>query len=385
MSLSFVEAHPAGFSDVAYIENQGKVHLVTCGKNGKLCFRSADKPAEVSKSVDAHADGESSSPLTSIVAAPSGERVAIADEQNFVKVSVIGRASSSVMAIILLSSHVFIFKFVLQIFNFPGGELHTIATRFTLPARCLAYSPSGINLAASGDDEGIKLIDLVGNKVFRTLRSDGYTRGLAYDPEGAYLAAASADGTFTVWNMTTGKADFTKKKACSKIDPLAPTRLLPAWHPDGGSFLAAPTSDGSIAFYERLSWENAGELTGQHTDAVHLLAFSKNGLYLASTAADQSIVIWNVVERVALIKKVLPGVACGLSWHPTDNALSVITEDGQISVWAGPVPASLPGPTADIDAMTGVKKKKNSDNGGAGNLFGKLFKKLLLFKKERMR
>ncbi len=35
-----------------------------------------------------------------------------------------------------------------------------MATRFTLPVRALAYSPSGLNLAVAGDDEGIKLVDM---------------------------------------------------------------------------------------------------------------------------------------------------------------------------------------------------------------------------------
>jgi chromosome transmission fidelity protein 4 len=162
--------------------------------------------------------------------------------------------------------------------------------------------------------------------------------------------------------MATGKAEITKKKACSKIDPMAAERTTPAWHPDGGSFLAAPASDGSINFYERLSWDSAGELTGQHNAAVHLLSFSKNGLYLASTASDQSLVLWDVVERKALEKKTLPGTACGIAWHPTSNALSIITDDGELAVWSNPIPANLPSPTADVDAMTGVKKKSDGFN-----------------------
>lgn len=84
-----MEAHPSGFCDVSYIqnENDGKVHLVTCGKDGKICYRSADKPSEVVKEIAAHSDGENSSPLTCIVAAPSGDRVCVSDEQNFVKVT----------------------------------------------------------------------------------------------------------------------------------------------------------------------------------------------------------------------------------------------------------------------------------------------------------
>lgn len=47
-----------------------------------------------------------------------------------------------------------------QVYSHPGGEHIGLATRFTLPVRALAYSPSGLNLAVAGDDEGIKLVDM---------------------------------------------------------------------------------------------------------------------------------------------------------------------------------------------------------------------------------
>jgi hypothetical protein len=89
MALSFKSAHPAGLCDVGYIDGGvGKpVQLVTCGKDGKLCYRSAADPGEVAKSIDAHTEGDGPSSLTAVAAAPLGDRVAVADEQNFVKVT----------------------------------------------------------------------------------------------------------------------------------------------------------------------------------------------------------------------------------------------------------------------------------------------------------
>ncbi len=52
-----------------------------------------------------------------------------------------------------------------QIYKLPDGTFNSVATRFSLPVRALAYSPSGTNLAAAGDDEGIKLISAAASKV----------------------------------------------------------------------------------------------------------------------------------------------------------------------------------------------------------------------------
>ena len=72
-----------------------------------------------------------------------------------------------------------------------------MATRFTLPPRALAYSPTGMNLAAGGDDEGIKLIDVASGRVFRSLpsqvraRADGWGGQLAGDPRAQPRGAPS--------------------------------------------------------------------------------------------------------------------------------------------------------------------------------------------------
>ena len=52
-----------------------------------------------------------------------------------------------------------------QVYTLPNGEFGSVATRFGLPVRALSYSPTGTNLAAAGDDEGIKLISAAESKV----------------------------------------------------------------------------------------------------------------------------------------------------------------------------------------------------------------------------
>jgi chromosome transmission fidelity protein 4 len=331
--LSFIPAHSAGVCDLDYIEHNNSVHLVTSGQDGKLCFRNDGNPSEVIKTIQNENNGAIGQVHCS-KASPGDPYMAIGDEQNFVK-----------------------------LFSFPSGDLHNVATRFTLPVRTLAFSPSGATLAAAGDDEGIKLIDTEGNKVFRTLKAQPYTRSIAYDPESTYLAAASADGALNIWEIGTGKHIFSAKKVCPKastttssVVSTSSSRNALAWHPDGGSLLATPgTNDGDIVFYERLSWEVSFHLEGEHSSPVTLLSFSKNGLYLASAAADQSLVIWDVNEKKALEKRLLPGAVVGLAWHPSANALAVITDDGVLAVWKDCISKSLHSPVADVDVLAGIK------------------------------
>lgn len=43
-----------------------------------------------------------------------------------------------------------------------------------------------------------------GSKVFRQLTPSSSARGIAYDPDGAYLAVVSANGVIHIWDVVEG-------------------------------------------------------------------------------------------------------------------------------------------------------------------------------------
>lgn len=48
------------------------------------------------------------------------------------------------------------------------------------------------------------------------VRNEGFTRGIALDPEGQYLAAANADGTVSVWDI---KQEKPKQELRKRLGP----------------------------------------------------------------------------------------------------------------------------------------------------------------------
>lgn len=133
---------------------------------------------------------------------------------------------------------------LMQVFKLPSGNFEKVATRFSLPVRAVVFSPSGTSIAAAGDDDGIKLVNIADSKVsaplckaflmrqyfvsseqiylqlplcvlqvFRTLKAGPYTRSLAYECDGKYLASVSANGLLQIWDTTTGVASSLQKAA----------------------------------------------------------------------------------------------------------------------------------------------------------------------------
>ena len=244
------------------------------------------------------------------------------------------------------------------------GSSAATLTRFSLPARAVAFSPSGTLLAAGGDDGDIKFISLNSEtkKVIRTIPSASsghspFVRSIQYDPEGDYVAVTCADGTLTIYDAAEGTLPkFTKKKCVSRVDPIGVERTSVGWHPDG-SLVAVPKQDGRVQVYERMSWEVQAELGA--SDAVEggknrqfAAAFSPNGLYLAAVGEDKRVRVWYMSEPDAVLCTMeLADVACTVAWHPTENAMHCMTERGEVAVFTDVIPTKTHlGPCENVEA-----------------------------------
>ena len=89
------------------------------------------------------------------------------------------------------------------------------------PSRALAWSPDGEEIAVVGTDPEVYVVKVKGKNVVRTLMLSrrGGGKGIAYSPDGHYLAAGL--GTINVWDVHTGvmKAELV---APFVMDPAVP-------------------------------------------------------------------------------------------------------------------------------------------------------------------
>lgn len=276
---------------------------------------------------------------------------------------------------------VILLTLTLQLYSLPKGETDDLTTlqgsqftRFDLPPRCLSFSSSGRILAISGDDGQIKVMSMdtksKEKKVFRTIPTSSsghseYVKGLTYDPEDSYLAVICADGTFSVYDVTDGKAKFTRRKCATWVDRTSPCKILPSWHPDG-SLIAVPKHDGSVAVYEKLSWTVQYELRMEDGAESKMLvvAFSPNGLYIAAASEDKTIRVWSVNESDdVLCSHTFEDHVCNFVWHPDDNALVCITEGGDVALWNNVIPESTHvGPAVKVELDNPLEDDLLDDN-----------------------
>ncbi len=93
-----------------------------------------------------------------------------------------------------------------------------------------------------------------------------------------------------------------------------------AWSPDG-NYLALACDDGTVQIYETASGRVSTRFTG-HRDSVKVVAWSHDGKRIASGSEDATVQVWDPATGKALLNfkehtLVVPSVA----WSPDDSSI----------------------------------------------------------------
>ena len=159
----------------------------------------------------------------------------------------------------------------------------------------LVFSPDGTRLATAGEDGLTRLWDTFTGKM--TAQCRGHTRkvlSVSFRPDGRRLVTTSADGTVRQWDSTTGR------EVEAAYDRHIGEVVTAAYSPDGTS-VASGGTDRTIRVWGASNRRDVAVLHG-HTGFVSDLAFSADGLRLASTsqfgrfqyAGDDTVRLWDV-------------------------------------------------------------------------------------------
>jgi WD40 repeat protein len=190
--------------------------------------------------------------------------------------------------------------------------------RSTVDVNSLAFNPNGAWLAAAGQDGTATLWQLASGRQLPPL--SGHTNSvlwIGFAPDGKRVATTSSDGTAKVWDGRTGHELLTLRGHSGPIGGAAFT-------PDGTGLLTA-SSDGTGR-----RWLVASG----HAGFVNDISFDPQQRRLVTVSTDRTVRIWNVESRRQL--QILSGHKDDVRQVVFDrqgNLLATASADGTARIW----------------------------------------------------
>lgn len=193
----------------------------------------------------------------------------------------------------------------------------------------VTFNQNGQKLASASYDSTVRVWDLnARNSII--LGNPCPTMAVAFSPDGQRLASAGWDKTVKIWDPETGEEILTLRGHTQAVTALT-------FSGEDGRRLVSGSDDRTVRLWDatllggRLPFEL---YTLRHTDSVSVLAYSRDGRFLASAGLGQTVSVWepNMRQLVCDLKG-HTSMIWGIAFSCDGRRLASASWDRTVRVW----------------------------------------------------
>jgi WD40 repeat protein len=193
----------------------------------------------------------------------------------------------------------------------------------------LAFSPDGRTLALAAGDGSIRLWEMPEGRERSILRGHSrMVRSVAFSPDGKRLVSGSQDGSVVLWDPI--RAEKLRELVGKGPSPV----LVVAFSPDGRTLGLAEVTNkpGDVILMDPETGAIRSRLAG-HRLGTNALAFSPDGLTLATAGVERCIKLWNLAtSQVRTTLKDGIGWVKSVSFSPDGTWLAYSGDDESVKL-----------------------------------------------------
>lgn len=153
----------------------------------------------------------------------------------------------------------------------------------------------------------------------------GAVFGVAWSPNGSYIATASEDHTVKVWNAQNGEL------ICAYTGHTDAVYAL-AWSPNS-ELIASGGGDDTVQIWNAQNCSAAsGYATHTESNPIESIAWSHNGLEIVSGGWGKTAQLWSVTSGKVQWNLPVGEVVSSLSWSPHDDQIAIGAWDGSVHI-----------------------------------------------------
>jgi Tol biopolymer transport system component/actin-like ATPase involved in cell morphogenesis len=202
----------------------------------------------------------------------------------------------------------------------------------------VAFHPNGIWIATVSDDKTARIWDARNGSELRRLAHGNWVYSVVFSTDGLRLASGSRDESARIWEVNTGR-QLSRFECGSEVNGVS-------FSPDGRSLATA--ADKLTVW--NIETSAATVLTGE-LSTVEDVCFSPDGVLIASAHPDGSVLIWDFASSELITTIEEDGKVHRVAFSPDSTRVAAARENGSVSIWDATTGAKTTQMTHSSDAF----------------------------------